>query len=235
MENFFKSALDDPDLQLKLREDGNIFFLHLLGCDTNGHVHKPHSAHYRDNINTVDEGVRRTVRVLEEYFRGDGRTAFLVTADHGMTDWGSHGTGMDQETVTPLAAWGAGVARLAADSSNLGPRPVTADPWPWPRLEVAQADLAPLMASLVGVPIPVHSVGRLPVSALQLHPRHQVEAVLAQAEQLLAQFSALQTRHQQVGILYLFYSVLHSSVLLCTVMLYCRSASRQSSTARSPG
>ena len=58
MENFFKSALDDPDLQLKLREDGNIFFLHLLGCDTNGHVHKPHSAHYRDNINTVDEGVR---------------------------------------------------------------------------------------------------------------------------------------------------------------------------------
>ena len=58
MEKFFKSALDDPDLQLKLREDGNIFFLHLLGCDTNGHVHKPHSAHYRDNINTVDEGVR---------------------------------------------------------------------------------------------------------------------------------------------------------------------------------
>ena len=161
--------------------------------------------------------------MLEEYFRGDGRTAFLVTADHGMTDWGSHGTGMDQETVTPLAAWGAGVARLAADSSNLGPRPVSADPWPWPRLEVAQADLAPLMASLVGVRIPVHSVGRLPVSALQLHPRHQVEAVLAQAEQLLAQFSALQTRHQQVGPLYctvLYCTVLYCTVLYCTV-LYC--------------
>ena len=75
MENFFKSALDDPDLQLKLREDGNIFFLHLLGCDTNGHVHKPHSAHYRDNINTVDEGVRIVPQIdpsVKLYNHGEG-------------------------------------------------------------------------------------------------------------------------------------------------------------------
>ena len=75
MENFFKSALDDPDLQLKLREDGNIFFLHLLGCDTNGHVHKPHSAHYRDNINTVDEGVRIVPQIdpsVKLYDHGEG-------------------------------------------------------------------------------------------------------------------------------------------------------------------
>ena len=123
---------------------------------------------------------------------------------------------MDVETITPLAVWGAGVASLAR-LPGLGPRPAAdSAPWPWPRLEVAQADLAPLMASLVGVRIPVHSVGRLPVSALQLHPRHQVEAVLAQAEQLLAQFSALQTRHQQVGPLYC--TVLYCTILYCTVM-----------------
>ena len=86
-----------------------MFFLHLLGCDTNGHVHKPHSQQYRDNINSVDEGIRRVVSVVEKYFRDDGRTAYIMTADHGMTDWGSHGTGMDQETVTPLVLWGAGI------------------------------------------------------------------------------------------------------------------------------
>ena len=81
---------------------------------------------------------------------------------------------MDVETITPLAVWGAGVASLAR-LPGLGPRPAAdSAPWPWPRLEVAQADLAPLMASLVGVRIPVHSVGRLPVSVLRLHPRHQV-------------------------------------------------------------
>ena len=37
-------------MQLQLREPGAVFFLHLLGCDTNGHVHKPASRQYRDNI-----------------------------------------------------------------------------------------------------------------------------------------------------------------------------------------
>jgi hypothetical protein len=43
------------------------------------------------------------------YYRGDGRTVYVYTSDHGMTDWGSHGTGMDEETVTPFVAWGAGI------------------------------------------------------------------------------------------------------------------------------
>ena len=133
---------------------------------------------------------------------------------------------MDVETITPLAVWGGGVASLARIPA-LGPRPAADSVlWPWPRLEVAQADLTPLMASLVGVRIPVHSVGRLPVSVLRLHPRHQVltsskelypdcppqvEAVLAQAAQLLAQFSALRARHQQVSLY---------CTVLCTVLYY---------------
>ena len=154
-----------------------MFFLHLLGCDTNGHVHKPHSQQYRDNINSVDEGIRRMVSVVEKYFRHDGRTAYIMTADHGMTDWGSHGTGMDQETVTPLVLWGAGISQLEQSS---GSRP-RFDSWSGleagPRLEVDQADLAPLMASLLARPIPVNSMGRLPISVLDLHPNHKVQRI----------------------------------------------------------
>ena len=61
----------------------------------------------------------------------------------------------------------------------------------------------------------------------------QVEAVLAQADQLLAQFYALRARHQQVSLYctVLYYCVVLYCTILCT--LY-RSASRQSSTAPSP-
>ena len=93
MSAFFRSAQDNTTLQLKLRQDGNMMFLHLLGCDTNGHVNKPHSEQYTDNINLVDRGVVEVMETVEKYFRHDGRTAYILTSDHGMTDWGSHGTG----------------------------------------------------------------------------------------------------------------------------------------------
>jgi phosphatidylinositol glycan class N len=198
VERFFKSASDNHTLQLLLRESGNVFFLHLLGCDTNGHVHKPHSKQYKDNIKSVDQGVDRIIKVFDKYFRGDGRTAYLFTSDHGMTDWGSHGTGMDQETVTPLVAWGAGIKKL---EKNIGARGQFDQVQAFQninRIEVNQADMAPLMSTLIGKNIPVNSVGRLPVEMVDMHPTHQVEAMMVQIDQLLAQFKALERRHQQV-------------------------------------
>ena len=205
VEQFFNSAMENTSLQLQLRQDGNVFFLHLLGCDTNGHVHKPHSKQYKDNINTVDEGVKRMVGVFEKYFRDDGRTSYILTADHGMTDWGSHGTGMDVETVTPLAAWGAGIRRL---DHNVGARTEFdyLDGFDLiHRIEVNQADLAPLMSTLVGVNIPVNSVGLLPLDMVDLHPHHQVEALLVQVDQLLAQYLALKQAHNQVYLPHIFH------------------------------
>uniref|UniRef100_A0A671TZN2 GPI ethanolamine phosphate transferase 1 n=1 Tax=Sparus aurata TaxID=8175 RepID=A0A671TZN2_SPAAU len=87
----------------------NVFFLHLLGIDTNGHAHRPMSQEYLENIALVDTGVAELVSVVEEFFGYDGRTAYVFTSDHGMTNWGSHGAGHPSETLTPLVVWGAGV------------------------------------------------------------------------------------------------------------------------------
>ena len=56
-------AREDIDLQLRLREDRLVFFLHLLGCDSNGHANNPGSKEYEDNVRVVDKGVKKA-RIL---------------------------------------------------------------------------------------------------------------------------------------------------------------------------
>lgn len=93
---------------------------------------------YKENLEYVDTVVK-SVETLFETFFDDSKTAYIFTADHGMTDWGSHGSGSDHETHVPIIAWGAGISR--------GKVP-----------EINETDLAPLMAALIGINIPTNSL-----------------------------------------------------------------------------
>lgn len=151
----------------------SVFFLHLLGIDTNGHGHKPYSKQYIDNIQVVDEGIKKTVEAVNNFFQDD-LTAFLFTSDHGMTDWGSHGAGSNEEVLTPFIVWGAGVKKGGA------------------RHSVKQIDLTPLISTLIGIPIPVNSFGVLPIHLISLEqPAYQFRAVYANFLQLKEQIKAL--------------------------------------------
>ncbi|XP_026674612.1 GPI ethanolamine phosphate transferase 1 isoform X2 [Ceratina calcarata] len=120
-----------------------VLFLHLLGCDTTGHAAKPYSKEYVDNMNYVDRKIKGVVRMTEEFF-GDNATAYIFTSDHGMTDWGSHGSGSTDETETPFIAWGAGIG-----AQNI-------------RQDIEQVDVTPLISSLIGAPIPANNEGVVP-------------------------------------------------------------------------
>uniref|UniRef100_A0A8C5DJM4 GPI ethanolamine phosphate transferase 1 n=1 Tax=Gouania willdenowi TaxID=441366 RepID=A0A8C5DJM4_GOUWI len=111
VKSFFQSVKSNSSLGASLLEDKNIFFLHLLGIDTNGHAHRPMSKEYKENIGLVDSGVADLVSTVEEFFGYDGKTVYVFTSDHGMTNWGSHGAGHPSETLTPLVVWGAGVQK----------------------------------------------------------------------------------------------------------------------------
>ena len=51
--DMFDRARTNSTLYAQLNQDKVVFFLHLLGLDTNGHAHKPFSSVYLDNIKLV--------------------------------------------------------------------------------------------------------------------------------------------------------------------------------------
>lgn len=56
------------------------------------------------------------------------------------------------------------------------------------RQDMNQADIAPLMASLIGVPFPLNSVGVLPLGYLDNTEHYKAESLLSNALQILAQY-----------------------------------------------
>ncbi|OLL21944.1 GPI ethanolamine phosphate transferase 1 [Neolecta irregularis DAH-3] len=191
--NLFRKATVDKPLDASLRQNQTVFFLHLLGLDTAGHAHRPYSKEYLRGIKVVDEGVRNLVSMVNRFY-GDDDTAFVFTADHGMSDWGSHGDGHPDNTRTPIIAWGSGVAR--PDKYSITGHDAFSSDWSLnevKRVDVNQADIAPLMSYLAGINIPANSVGQIPLDFLAASKEVKSRAALANAKQIIEQYLVKET------------------------------------------
>ncbi|XP_058500893.1 GPI ethanolamine phosphate transferase 1 [Solea solea] len=207
VKSFFQSAKSNSSLRSNVLQDKNVFFLHLLGLDTNGHAHRPMSQEYQDNIGLVDTCVAELVSIVEDFFGYDGRTAYVFTSDHGMTNWGSHGAGHPSETLTPLVVWGAGIQKAVRVTAPQQYDDGYLQDWNLEhlrRVDVSQADIAPLMASLIGVPFPVNSVGVLPIPYLNNTDLFKAESMYTNAIQILAQFKIKMAQKKETTLSFLF-------------------------------
>lgn len=205
VKQLFADAAKNATLDAALRQDKIVFFLHLLGLDTNGHAFRPYSKEYLNNLKVVDEGVKEVTALIEDFY-SDEKTAYVFTADHGMSDWGSHGDGHPDNTRTPLIAWGAGVAKPVTTPGGIAPGhdELSLD---WgldhvQRHDVSQADVAALMAYLVGLDFPVNSVGELPLSFLSGDIAAKSEAFLANARGILDQYRIKEERKKATELRY---------------------------------
>ena len=194
----FASARLNATVDATLRQDQVVFFLHLLGLDTTGHSYRPYSKEYLHNIKVVDQGVKEITNLINDFY-GDGRTAYVFTADHGMSDWGSHGDGHPDNTRTPLVAWGSGVAKPVVKKSGVaaGHEDGFSHDWGFNhvrRHDVEQADVAALMAYLAGVEFPVNSVGKLPLSYLSSDSQDQALAAFVNAQEVLEMYKVKERR-----------------------------------------
>lgn len=191
VKDLFEEAQRNRTLKDALKQDRIVFFLHLLGLDTTGHSYRPYSKEYLHNIKVVDQGVREVSEAIDRFYN-DGRTAYVFTADHGMSDWGSHGDGHPDNTRTPLIAWGSGVARPEIHHESIAPgHDDYSSDWNLDsvrRHDVSQADVAALMAYLVGLEYPANSVGELPLEYLAAPINEKAEALLVNAQGILEMY-----------------------------------------------
>ena len=202
----FASGAKNATLSSALHQEKIVFFLHLLGLDTTGHAYRPYSQEYLHNVKIVDEGVREITKLIEDFY-GDGKTAFVFTADHGMSDWGSHGDGHPDNTRTPLIAWGSGVAGPIINRSGtaLGHDDGFSADWGFDhvqRNDVDQADVAALMAYLAGLDFPVNSVGKLPLAYLSGNMREKAEAALVNAQGVLEMYRVKERQKRSTELRY---------------------------------
>jgi hypothetical protein len=125
--------------------DADLVVLLLGAVDAAGHTHGGDSPEYRAAAQIADHALARALaRIDLEH------DAVIITADHGHTGRGGHG-GIEPEVMTvPLIAAGAGI--------RPGATPVDAH----------LIDIAPTVATLLGIPAPGHGLGHTLVEILEL-------------------------------------------------------------------
>jgi hypothetical protein len=117
--------------------DAELVVLLVGAVDAAGHAHGGASQDYRVAAELADHALARALGRIDLT-----QDAIVITADHGHTNRGGHG-GIEPEVLSvPLILAGAGVKPGAiADDAHL-------------------IDLAPTVATLLGIPAPGHGLGR---------------------------------------------------------------------------
>ncbi|KAF6011573.1 hypothetical protein HII13_002037 [Brettanomyces bruxellensis] len=196
LDSLFQNSTQNSTLSKQIHHDRTVFFLHLLGTDTAGHSYRPYSVEYYDNIRYTDKMIKRLVKQANDFF-GDDKSAFIFTADHGMSDFGSHGDGHPNNTRTPFICWGAGCSKpvhINPDENEYLQDPYEADEMRnWylddiKRNDLKQADITSLMSYLIGSNYPANSVGELPVEYLDDNIPKKVRGLYVNALSILEQY-----------------------------------------------
>lgn len=146
----------------------DLLVLHLFESDVIGHALGTATGVYPAHLRWLDQRIEQFSRRVEE----SGPTTFLLLADHGQADDGTHGGLTNVERQVPFVLWGAGVK-----PGKLGTFPLY--------------DAAPTVAALLGVPPPALTEGWPRLEAMQLTARQRADILRDLFEQRLGRWAAV--------------------------------------------
>ncbi|XP_067666675.1 GPI ethanolamine phosphate transferase 3-like [Haliotis asinina] len=122
------------------RRNWDIMIAHFLGVDHCGHRFGPNHPAMAEKLSQMDQMLSNVTREMKD------DTVLFVLGDHGMTRTGDHGGDSDDELEAGLFVYSP--SQLTA--TDYKPDAVN---------KVAQTDLVPTLALLLGVPIPFSNLG----------------------------------------------------------------------------
>lgn len=125
----------------------DVIFGHFLGVDHVGHNFGPDHPAMTAKLEQMEDVVRRTMKAI------DDDTLLVVMGDHGMDSTGNHGGESDDEVEAALWMYSKG-ANFGRSNADFITPPKTARERP-----IAQIDLVPTLALLLGLPIPANNLG----------------------------------------------------------------------------
>jgi ethanolamine phosphate transferase 2 subunit G len=134
--------------------DWSVMILHYLGLDHIGHKAGPRSIHMAPKQSEMDNVVERIYREIETTSHLSS-TLLVLSGDHGMNEAGNHGGSSSGEVTTALTFISPKFKVLfdGFDSPRAGGSDFTFYD------KVDQSDITPTLATLLGFPIPVNSLG----------------------------------------------------------------------------
>lgn len=127
----------------------NIVSLHFSGPDKVGHTWGIESEEYKDKLLDID------IKLNEIMSNIDSNWNIIITADHGMTATGTHGSA--EEKTRDVSAFVTGPDIITSASQN-----------------IVQRDLAALTTLLTGQPFPLQLHGRIPIDILDYNESDKI-------------------------------------------------------------
>lgn len=135
-DEYMTATYVDEALRIADSYQPELLVLHLPDADETAHDKGADSEEYSAVSKRMDSDISRLVSGLQ-----DDRTIFVVCADHGHVDAGGHG-GWEPEVVSVPAVF-AGPGTILGEG------------------RMAQTDIAPTVAAMLGLRMPRHAVGRV--------------------------------------------------------------------------
>ncbi|KAJ5139103.1 Alkaline phosphatase-like alpha/beta/alpha [Penicillium bovifimosum] len=163
------------------QDDWSALIMHYLGLDHIGHKAGPKSPFMIPKQREMDSVVADIYTAMRQKDHLQS-TLFVLCGDHGMNEAGNHGGSSAGETSPALLF-------ISPKFEDLGGResPVESLGDMQYYQTVNQADIAPTLAGLLGVPIPLNSLGVFIPDFLGMwtHGSHKLRMLSQNAEQLL--------------------------------------------------